>query len=111
MWLCSCSVPVMRHAGRCRLLMGIVLRSGGVCVRVNVRFVWGAFVSCCFACGCVLELFVCRVRAGSPNRPQDQAGARWHIALSGGIVSWRDAWCVVIDRPVSLTYKVTFTYQ
>ena len=69
-------------------------------MRVIVRFVWGAFVSCCFACGCVLELFVCRVRAGSPNRPQDQAGARWHIALSGGIDSWRDAWCVVIDRPV-----------
>ena len=40
-------------------MMGIVLRSGGVCVRVNVRFVWGAFVSCCFACGCVLELVVC----------------------------------------------------
>ena len=28
----------------------------------DVRFVWGAFVSCCFACGCVLELVVCRVR-------------------------------------------------
>ena len=26
------------------------------------RFVWGAFVGCCFACGCVLELVVCRVR-------------------------------------------------
>ena len=51
-------------AGRCArlLILGIVLRSGGVCVRVNVRFFWGAFVSFCFACGCVLELVVCRVR-------------------------------------------------
>ena len=51
-------------AGRCArlLILGIVLRSGGVCVRVNLRFFWGAFVSCCFACGCVLELVVCRVR-------------------------------------------------
>ena len=31
-------------------------------MRVNVRFVWGAFVGCCFVCGCVLELVVCRVR-------------------------------------------------
>ena len=59
-WLSECGCD----AGRCRLLMGIVLRSGGVCVRVNVRFVWGAFVSCCFACGCVLELVVCWVRFG-----------------------------------------------
>ena len=29
-----------------------------------LRFVWGAFVGCCFACGCVLELVVCRVRPG-----------------------------------------------
>ena len=57
-WLSECGYD----AGRCRLLMGIVLRSGGVCVRVNVRFVWGAFAGCCFACGCVLELVVCRVR-------------------------------------------------
>ena len=51
-------------AGWCArlLILGIVLRSGGVCVRVNLRFFWGAFVSCCFACGCVLELVVCRVR-------------------------------------------------
>ena len=34
----------------------------GVCVRVNVRCVWVAFVWCCFACDCVLELVVCRVR-------------------------------------------------
>ena len=57
-WLSECGCD----AGWCRLLIGIVLSSGGVCVRVNVRFVWGAFVSCCFACGCVLELVVCRVR-------------------------------------------------
>ena len=50
--------------------MGIVLRSGGVCVRVNVRFVWGAFVSCCFACGCVLELDVCRVRFARVSCPR-----------------------------------------
>ena len=57
-WLSECGCD----AGRCRLLIGIVLRSGGVCVRVNVRFVWGAFVGCCFECGRVLELVVCRVR-------------------------------------------------
>ena len=50
--------------------MGIVLCSGGVCVRVNVRFVWGAFVSCCFACGCVLELVVCRVRFARVSCPR-----------------------------------------
>ena len=54
-------------------MMGIVLRSGGVCVRVNVRFVWGAFVSCCFpgcfACGCVLKLVVCRVRFARVSCP------------------------------------------
>ena len=33
-----------------------------MCVRVNVRCVWVAFVCCCFACDCVLELVVCRVR-------------------------------------------------
>ena len=38
-------------------------------VRVNVRFVWGAFVSCCFACGCVLELVVCRVRFARVSCP------------------------------------------
>ena len=32
-----------------------------MCVRVNVRCVWVAFMSCCFACGCVLELVVCRL--------------------------------------------------
>ena len=63
-WECGCD------AGRCHLLIGIVLRSGGVCVRVNVRFVWGAFVGCCFACGCVLELVVCRVRFARVSCPR-----------------------------------------
>ena len=39
-------------------------------MRVNVRFVWGAFVSCCFACGCVLELVVCRVRFARVSCPR-----------------------------------------
>ena len=39
-WLSECGCD----AGQCRLLMGIVLRSGGVCVRVNVRFVCGVRV-------------------------------------------------------------------
>ena len=64
-WLSECGCD----AGRCRLLMGIVLRSGGVYVRVNVRFVWCAFVSCCFACGCVLELVVCCVRFARVSCP------------------------------------------
>ena len=44
-----------------------------VCVwlRVNVRFVWGAFsVLCCFACGCLLELVVCRVRFARVSCPR-----------------------------------------
>ena len=46
-----------------------------VCVwlRVNVRFVWGAFcelLTCCFACGCVLELVVCRVRFARVSCPR-----------------------------------------
>ena len=36
----------------------------------NVRFVWGAFVSCWFACGCVLELAVCRVRFARVSCPR-----------------------------------------
>ena len=39
-------------------------------MRVNVRFVWGAFVACCFACGCVLELVVCRVRFARVSCPR-----------------------------------------
>ena len=39
-------------------------------MRVNVRFVWGAFVGCCFACGCVLELVVCRVRFARVSCPR-----------------------------------------
>ena len=31
-----------------------------MCAKVNVRCVWVAFVCCCFACSCVLELVVCR---------------------------------------------------
>ena len=39
--------------------------------RVNVRFVCrGAFVACCFACGCVLELVVCRVRFARVSCPR-----------------------------------------
>ena len=44
---------------------------GGIpsmCVRVNVRCVWVAFVCCCFACDCVLEL-VCRVRFARVSCP------------------------------------------
>ena len=44
-----------------------------VCVCVNVRFVGGAllaFVGCCFACGCVLELVVCRVRFARVSCPR-----------------------------------------
>ena len=53
-WLSECGCD----AGRCaRLLIGIVLRSGGVCVRVNVRFVCGVrVVSCCLP---VLRVVVC----------------------------------------------------
>ena len=43
-------------------------------VRVNVRFVWGALVSCCFACGCVLELAVCRVRFARVSCPRLRFG-------------------------------------
>ena len=39
-------------------------------MRVNVRFVLGAFVSCCFACGCVLKLVVCRVRFARVSCPR-----------------------------------------
>ena len=39
------------------------------CVRVNVRCVWVAFVCCCFACDCVLELVVCRVRFARVSCP------------------------------------------
>ena len=38
-------------------------------MRVNVRFVWGAFVGCCFECGRVLELVVCRVRFARVSCP------------------------------------------
>ena len=34
-----------------------------------VRFVWGAFAGCCFACGCVLELIVCRFRFARVSCP------------------------------------------
>ena len=39
------------------------------CERDYVRFVWGAFAGCCFACGCVLELIVCRVRFARVSCP------------------------------------------
>ena len=68
MWLSCGAVPV-----------GVGLRSGArevcECVRVNVRFVWGAFVSCWFACGCVLELAVCRVRFARVSCPRLRFGA------------------------------------
>ena len=41
-----------------------------MCVRVNVSgCVWVAFVCCCFACDCVLELAVCRVRFARVSCP------------------------------------------
>ena len=46
-------------------------------VRVNVRFhevCLGALVSCCFACGCVLELAVCRVRFARVSCPRLRFG-------------------------------------
>ena len=62
---------VVPPVSKMQVLIGIVLRSGGVCVRVNVRFVWGACVrGCCFACGCVLELVVCRVRFARVSCPR-----------------------------------------
>ena len=39
-------------------------------MRVNVSgCVWVAFVCCCFACDCVLELAVCRVRFARVSCP------------------------------------------
>ena len=39
-------------------------------MRVNVSgCVWVAFVCCCFACDCVLELVVCRVRFARVSCP------------------------------------------
>ena len=71
-WLSECGCD----AGRCRLLIGIVLRSGGVCVRVNVRFVWGRGVRvvgvarfASWLCACKLELVVCRVRFARVSCP------------------------------------------
>ena len=53
-------------AGGCARALGWLRGCGGrcvcVCVRVNVRCVWVAFVCRCFACDCVLELVLCRVR-------------------------------------------------
>ena len=40
-----------------------------MCVRVNVRCVWVAFVGGCFACGCVLERVVFRVRFARVSCP------------------------------------------
>ena len=40
-------------------------------MRVNVSgCVWVAFVCCCFACDCVLELVVCRVRFARVSCPR-----------------------------------------
>ena len=40
-------------------------------MRVNVSgCVWIAFVCCCFACDCVLELVVCRVRFARVSCPR-----------------------------------------
>ena len=46
------------------------MTQNGKSVRVNVRFVWGAFVVCCFAFGCVLELVVSRVRFARVSCPR-----------------------------------------
>ena len=43
-------------------------------MRVNVRCVWVAFVCCCFACDCVLELVVCRVRFARVSCPRLRFG-------------------------------------
>ena len=40
-----------------------------MCVRVYVRCVWVAFVGGCFACGCVLERVVFRVRFARVSCP------------------------------------------
>ena len=47
-----------------------------MCVRVNVRCVWVAFMSCCFACACVLELVVCRVRFARVSCPWLRFGVK-----------------------------------
>ena len=38
-------------------------------MRVNVRCVWVAFVCCCIACDCVIELVVCLVRFARVSCP------------------------------------------
>ena len=68
-------------------------------MRVNVRCVWVAFVCCCIACDCVIELVVCLVRFARVSCPwlKSQAvcsrlfsqpihtfdvfsGARWNVS-------------------------------
>ena len=47
-------------------------------MRVNVSgCVWVAFVCCCFACDCVLELVVCRVRFARVSCPRLRFGNSW----------------------------------
>ena len=46
-----------------------VWREGCVCACELSGCVWVAFVCCCFACDCVLELVVCRVRFARVSCP------------------------------------------
>ena len=49
-------------------------------MRVNVSgCVWVAFVCCCFACDCVLELVVCRVRFARVSCPWLRFGYRYRV--------------------------------
>ena len=64
-------MAVLHAAGDivCSKYLGVYMP---VCVRVHVRCVhcvWVAFVCCCFACDCVLELVVCRVRFARVSCP------------------------------------------
>ena len=54
-----------------------------MCVLVNVRCVWVAFVCCCFACDCVLELVVCRVRFARVSCPWLRFGSARTVLKPG----------------------------
>ena len=62
-----------------------------------MRCVWVAFVCCCFACDCVLELVVCRVRFARVFCPWLRFGAtcgllgyRYEFHTSGFHTSAKD---------------------
>ena len=82
--------------GRCRLLIGIVLRPGRCVCACEREVCLGAFVSCCFACGCVLELVVCRVRFARVSCPW----LRFGVPVQYSTVQY----CTVLDfKPPSGT--------